>query len=112
MGWAFAAATTLAVILVVSRLIWGVPQVMRGMLRFDGLTWPRGVQEDDDFAWRWSSPPRAHHPADGLGRHDLADGAPASAPTQRLRPRIRAGSTEVRWSSRAPYPSRSAREMS
>jgi hypothetical protein len=111
-GWIFAGVATVSAIVVVLLMIFGVSDSMRRMYRFEGLTWPHGVQEDDDFAWRWSSPPPARPLSDGSGSPDLADDASASAPTQRLRPRVHAGSSGVRWGSWALYPSRSARERS
>ena len=38
---------------------------------YRGETWPQGVQEDDDFHWRWDVP---HRPA---GAGDLDDDGPA-----------------------------------
>jgi hypothetical protein len=58
-----------------------------GFLGYRGIAgWPRGVQEDDDFQWRWAPT------GDAAGRKRLSDPEElrdAFAATSRLRPRIR-----------------------
>jgi hypothetical protein len=58
-----------------------------GFLGYRGIAgWPRGVQEDDDFQWRWTPT------GDAAGRKRVSDPEELRdefAATSRLRPRIR-----------------------
>jgi hypothetical protein len=60
----------------------------QGFMAYDGrLRWPHGVQEDDDFQWRWTAP---RGDSSRPGRGDPDDRPDAFAASSQLRPTTRA----------------------